>query len=334
VSLSQAFDWQIENCQWYGCGVGVAFIGSDINLVINCRMQVMGWFAYDLRISSFGSQNKFEHCDLLYNYRACGFALNGIKYFKLKDCYYENYNLSACLIYAYDTEGIEVTGNRIDDTTNGVTGPYPPLIIFDSPIWYNKVQNNWWQEFNTSWPTTVTRIIGTPSADGYHPESVVYTDNSTWFPVLTADLGTALPGVRVSPLDPTRWDVTNSWRPIPGAPFVLQNGEYAAYTTGATYLTPVVKLPSNARSTVYMRVRSQLVSGTSLSYSVRHYNAGGTVVESPIVGGTLTGLSSSAYTDSSITVTLGVPARAGDYLDFEWLGNAAYVSQLEASLVA
>jgi hypothetical protein len=334
ISLSQAFDWQIENCQFDWCGVGISFIGSDINHVINCRMHNMGWFAYDLRIASFGSQNKFDHCDLLYNYRAMGFCLNATNYFMMRDCYYENYNNSACLVYAAYTEGLSMTGNRIDDTTYGVTAPYPPLLIFDYPSHYNKVQFNLWQEFG-SWVQTVIRVTNSGiTADGYHAESLVVTDNSTWFPIVTTDTGTPYPGVRTSPLDPTRWDVTNTWRPIPAAPYVLQGAEYAIFASGGGTMAIPVKLPSTTRPTVYMHVRLETASGTTLTYSIRHYNSAGTVVETPASGASLTGLSASAYTSKSITVTLGVAPQPGDYLDFEWTGNLAYVSQVEVALVA
>jgi hypothetical protein len=333
ISMTKVFDSTILDVSVRNSGIAWITHSCDINRWIGGRMHECGWFHYDRRSGTFGSQNTLLHVDLLHNRRAGGITHDGVKFPRVTNCYYECYVDSALWIWQRDVEGSLVADNRVDDTyyqTSRIT----PLMLISSPEWYNKIERNHWNQFSTSWVQPVIRVIGIATVDGNHAEVLASTNNSLWWPKIAGD---DLPGVRSLPIDPRRFAVGNTVFPPGPVQFTLDGSEYAMSTTAVAYPTAYMQVPSVSRGTIYLRARAKVAASA--------VNADRVVLTIELLSHTLVqkqalwaagqqfpGFSKTGYTTVEIPLTIPAGlARPTDWIRVTWPGSAALIVFFEVS---
>lgn len=336
ISMTKVFDSVIDNVTVRNSGVAWVTKSCDINEWRNGRMHEVAWFHYDERGATFGSQNRLSSVDLLHNRRAGGIVHNCVKFPRVRDCYYECYVDSALWIWQKTVEGGLIIDNRVDDTWYG-TSRVTPLMVLDSPRWYNKIERNDWQHFTAAaWTQPIVRVIGAPSADGNHPEVLASTNNSIWWPKVRGD---ALPGIRVAAINPQRCAVGNFIYNPGSVSFTLDGTEYAMTTTASgIFPEAYVQLPTISTSSAKIRVRAKSVAANEpgagqirLTIELMSQNL---ALKAALSGSgeIFSGFSSSAYTTVEIPITLDQALLSPtDFIRVTWVGNAANVVSIEAT---
>lgn len=115
INASTLFDSIIENCNIRGFGLGLYLKGCDINAIQYNRFELNGCHIFTDRISTFGSQNRIIHNDIIHNYRYGGIRINGTAFDTIEDNYFETYTAAACEIYAENERQLSIINNRIDN---------------------------------------------------------------------------------------------------------------------------------------------------------------------------------------------------------------------------
>lgn len=332
IRLSKCMDTVLEYPQFYGCGVSVALIGSDLIKWRGGRSHEVGLFFYSERIGAWGSQAELRGVDLLHNRRAGGILLNSTKFDRVDDCYYECYSDSALMVFAESTEGVIIDDNRIDDpyytggggTASGTT----PVMLFNIPFYNNKVRSTRFQKFSDfSVPVPSVRIAGSLSAiDSNHTEAVAIEPASGYVPIRYKEV---LFGMRYGDLDPSILTPNNVAVPFAGgvSPLaVLDGAQYVFFN--ASSLFPTARFDIDPVKTGYtLRANAKVVSGTTLYLSITHNGYDGTTLET-LFASTIGGFATAAYSTQTQSLALTVPPAQGDYLLVTWQSNSAYVTGL------
>lgn len=169
VALSKVFHAAFTDCMIQYNGIGVLLDNSDLNEVKGGRL------AYNARhvhltgrgswITVLGSQNQLAYVDAISNQRVAGIYIDTCNFTLIKECYFENYTLSAQFVKSVDCFGTLFQGNRIDNTTQaGVKA------LSFAPRFGLVVSDNAW---NPSSPVSPVEILST-----YW--SVTYPINAAW----------------------------------------------------------------------------------------------------------------------------------------------------------
>lgn len=116
-NCNSIFDSAIVDCRIERFGIGVYFKGCDINRIEHNRINQNACHIFQDRVSTYGSQNRILHNDLLRNRRYGGIRINGGVFHTIDDNYFECYTPSACAIYCENERGISIINNRFDNPT-------------------------------------------------------------------------------------------------------------------------------------------------------------------------------------------------------------------------
>lgn len=135
-NCNSMFDSSITNCRIEAFGTAIYFKGCDINLIENNRLNHNANNICLERISTYGSQNRICHNDILRNFRAGSIRIIRNRWDSIVDNYFENYTASAIYIYADREHGLLIDGNRFDTPTNDTD------IIKLAPVFTDIVVNN------------------------------------------------------------------------------------------------------------------------------------------------------------------------------------------------
>jgi hypothetical protein len=114
-NCNSVFDSAIQDCRIEKFGIGIYFKGCDINRIEHNRINGNGCHIYLDRVSTYGSQNRILHNDMLHNLRYGGIRLQGTCFDTIEDNYFETYTASACAIYAENERSLSIINNRFDN---------------------------------------------------------------------------------------------------------------------------------------------------------------------------------------------------------------------------
>lgn len=114
-NLNSVFDSEIINCNINGFGIGIYLKGCDINNINYNRMTSNGIHIMTQRISTYGSQTRICHNDILMNRRYGAITLNGTFYDTIEDNYFECYTSAGCALYSPNCFETTFFNNRIDN---------------------------------------------------------------------------------------------------------------------------------------------------------------------------------------------------------------------------
>lgn len=135
-NCNSMFDSSITNCRIESFGSAIYFKGCDINLIEQNRLNHNANNIYLERISTYGSQTRICHNDILRNFRAGSIRTYRTRFDSIVDNYFENYTDSAIYIYADREYGLLIDGNRFDSPSNNTD------IIKLAPVYTDIVVNN------------------------------------------------------------------------------------------------------------------------------------------------------------------------------------------------
>ena len=114
-NCNSIFDSAIVDCRIEDFGLGIYFKGCDINRIEHNRLNGNGCHIFLERCSTYGSQNRIVHNDMLHNLRYGGIRINRNKFDTIEDNYFETYTESACHIYGVHEDGTSIINNRFDN---------------------------------------------------------------------------------------------------------------------------------------------------------------------------------------------------------------------------
>ena len=117
IQATKVFDMAIRDCEIERFGIGIDFLGCDINLIDNCRLSYSHRQFHSKRITTYGSQNKLKNCDVMRAIKKGHIYLDGTRWDTVEDCYFESYDENALFIYVYGTRGTSIINNRFDTNT-------------------------------------------------------------------------------------------------------------------------------------------------------------------------------------------------------------------------
>lgn len=114
IQATKVFDMAIRDCEIHNCGIGIDFLGCDINIIDNCRIGYNLRQFHSKRISTYGSQNKLKNCDVMWGKAKGHVYLEGTWWDTIEDNYFESYNENGLFMYIDATRGTTIINNRID----------------------------------------------------------------------------------------------------------------------------------------------------------------------------------------------------------------------------
>ena len=170
IQATKCFDMAIRDCEVERFGVGIDFIGCDINLIDNCRIAYCQRIYNGTRITTYGSQNKIKNCDLMHTSKKGHIYLDGTRWDTIEDNYFECYSEQGMFITGKDLLGTTIINNRID--ANGKEST-PEIQL--SPISQVSVINN---RFNTGDVSAEIKILET-NYQYYFRHSLSRVDGNT-----------------------------------------------------------------------------------------------------------------------------------------------------------
>ena len=170
IQATKCFDMAIRDCEIERFGVGIDFIGCDINLIDNCRIAYCQRIYNGTRITTYGSQNKIKNCDLMHASKKGHIYLDGTRWDTIEDNYFECYTEQGMFITGKDLLGTTIINNRID--ANGKEST-PEIQL--SPISQVSVINN---RFNTGDVSAEIKILET-NYQYYFRHSLSRVDGNT-----------------------------------------------------------------------------------------------------------------------------------------------------------
>lgn len=170
IQATKCFDMAIRDCEIERFGVGIDFIGCDINLIDNCRIAYCQRIYNGTRITTYGSQNKIKNCDLMHASKKGHIYLDGTRWDTIEDNYFECYTEQGMFITGKDLLGTTIINNRID--ANGIQAT-PEIQL--SPISQVSVINN---RFNTGDVSAEIKILET-NYQYYFRHSLSRVDGNT-----------------------------------------------------------------------------------------------------------------------------------------------------------
>lgn len=171
VYAAKLFNCTFSNVQTENYGIGFALFGCDINTIQNSRVSYNARNFHLIRVGTYGSQNKIQNCDLLWNWRVGGiYDENWIT--SIKDNYFEAYHDAAQFVRAVGTIGTLFWGNRIDCSQS--TTP----IMYLAPKYDYLVANN---RYLPNTPASTIEVVPTYWTSAQQ-ELVRFTGNSQQFP--------------------------------------------------------------------------------------------------------------------------------------------------------
>ena len=153
IQATKCFDMAIRDCEIERFGIAIDFLGSDINLIDNCRIAYCQRIYHGKRISTYGSQNKIKNCDLMHASKKGHIYLEGTFFDTIEDNYFEAYNERGMFIAGRGLIGTTIMNNRFD--ANGVEAT-PEIQL--SPITQVSIINN---RFNTGEVGAEIKILET-----------------------------------------------------------------------------------------------------------------------------------------------------------------------------
>ena len=137
IEGNSLFDSTIKNCNIDGFGCGIYFKGCDINTISENRFHNNGIQIYLERVSTYGSQNKISHNDILSNLRYGAITVQQTKFDTIEDNYFECYTASGCAVRATNETGLSIINNRFDNpSVNNIH------LLELAPINDDKIVNN------------------------------------------------------------------------------------------------------------------------------------------------------------------------------------------------
>ena len=334
LQLCKCIDTVIDFPQFYGNGVSVSLIGCDLIKWRGGRSHEVGTFLYSERVGTWGSQLKIYGTDLLHNRRAGGIILNGTKFDRVEDTYYECYSTSALVVFSEGTEGfVYQEDNRVDDPYytggGGTSTQTTPLMVFADPRWSNLIRGVMFQKFSSfSVAIPSVRVLGNfSSIDSNHPEAVAIVPLIGYAPVRFKAQN---PGCRFGELIRNIYTPTNIPLAIGGnisSVGVADGNKFVFYDASAATCT--ARFDIAPLQTAYtLSVNCKVTSGTTLFATVEHHRFDGTLASTPFSGafGVYT---TTAYANSTQALTLTQEPQVGDYLLFVWTANSARISAIE-----
>ena len=170
IQATKCFDMAIRDSEISRFGIGVDFLGCDINLIDNCRIAYCQRNYNGKRISTYGSQNKIKNCDLMHASKKGHIYLDGTRWDTIEDNYFECYSAQGMFITGKKLLGPTIINNRFD--ANGVAET-PEIQL--SPITQVSVMNN---RFNTGEVKAEIKILET-DYQNYYRNSMSRVDGNT-----------------------------------------------------------------------------------------------------------------------------------------------------------
>jgi len=327
LSLTKVFDSKIENCSIRSFGVGVAFIGSDINTVDTVRFDINGISVYDRRVGTYGSQNLLNHCDILQNKRVPCILCHGTKFTTLQNNYVETSKASGCYLWIDDTEGFQARGNRFDDCFFYFTTM--PFAIVNAPKWNNKLSQNRYQRYATTSP--IIRNLGFTNLDSNHTQLAAIEDNGIYFPKWQNFLpGYALGAVAQYSLSPCNILGPDTLGGNIATPVVADGALYVFYDAGGGVLSWSPRLRSMAKRVLSLLINAKATAGVTIFFTITHNAADGTIRSTP-VSAAIGGFNTVTYATVTQAVTLTLDPLEGDYLGITWATSSARIAGLEVA---
>lgn len=129
IQATKCFDMAIRDSEIECFGIGVDFLGCDINLIDNCRLAYNQRHFQSTRISTYGSQNKLKNCDVMWGTKKGHIYLDQTRWDTIQDNYFEAYNENGLFIYGVKTIGTDISLNRFD--ANGTDTPEIKFLPFN-----------------------------------------------------------------------------------------------------------------------------------------------------------------------------------------------------------
>lgn len=115
INASSIFDSEILNCRFENLGIAIYFKGCDINNIEKNRFAYNGTHVYLERISTYGSQTRICHNDMLYNVRYGAVYIDRTYFDTIEDNYFECYSAAGCALYGMQNYQTSFINNRIDN---------------------------------------------------------------------------------------------------------------------------------------------------------------------------------------------------------------------------
>lgn len=335
IQITKGFDILIESPQFYGCGVSLALLGSDLIKWRGGRSHEVGIHFYTERIGTYGSQCQIDDSpDILHNRRAGGFIFNQTKFDRIYDAYYEDYSNAALLAYAEFTEGLIIEHIRIDDTYytggGGTASGTTPILLFSRPFANNQFLYPQYQKFSSfSTPIPGVRVVGSLSAnDTNHPEQICIVPGNGYCPIRYTSVN---PGCRYGLLDYTKYNPNNMPAQLQGSgytPLTVVDGIINVFYNSASLTASAIFYIDQLQTTYTLSVNCKVSTGTTLTMPVAHYRQDGSLVET-LNTSAFGGYNTSSYTFQSVSVALSQPPANGDYLIATWTTSTAKIAEIQ-----
>ena len=282
IQATKCFDMSIRDSEIERFGIGIDFLGCDINLIDNCRLGYSHRHFHSTRISTYGSQNKIKNCDVMWASKKGHIYLEKTKWDSIEDNYFEAYNDNAMFIYGDKVHGTNIASNRID--ANGTATPEIKIEPFGMlMIHHNRV--------NTGGVNVTIEILST-YYDSYERKRLGFIKDNVGF--ITADI----PPLYNNPKEPDFFNNQNIYD-ISGAlinsyPFENLDGVWKLRQTKDNV---IIKLTPKVKSNNYKLIFNTYDTGGTYHVNVFKNNYGGTKLHSRAIDKGTTSISFQGQSD-------------------------------------
>lgn len=272
IQATKCFDMSIRDSEIERFGVGIDFLGCDINLIDNCRIAYCQRIYHGKRIRTYGSQNKIKNCDLMHSVKKGHIYLEGTRWDTIEDNYFECYTEQGMFITGKDLLGTTIVNNRFD--ANGIADTHEIQL---SPISQVSVINN---RFNSGEVKPEIKILET-NYQYYYRHSLSRVDGNT------GSVKLSVPPMYDGSREKDYFNASNvcdiNGQIAQSYPFELVDGLWKLKKSGNVIIT----LKPKFKSTNYKLAFNTYDTGGTYHVNVFKNQYGGTVIkQSPINKGT------------------------------------------------